>query len=290
MAESGAKVVIRGDASQFIETAKKVKKEIDEAGQKVTGVAKFGDQMANSLAKSVAKAVLLKAALAGAATEANKLRRLDAESSKTTGKMTLQRELAGAQLGFTGAETGDLLRGASARSAEELTGFFTGLADKSRDPGLNAKLDPNTVARAVALYKSGLLTEGEVIDGIKDGDIDGLERTARSRLSMLSGFGREEIAAQTIENRFASDERHARAIRGMDPRLSMAAAAAREARNPVSAGVLNAVGNATSILGGDEIVNMHKNRTDGAVLGELRMQTDELRRQADRPRLGGPAE
>ncbi len=290
MGESGAKVVIRGDAAQFIEVAKKVKKELDETGQRANSLSTFGDKMATSLAKSVAKALLLKAALSGAFVEANKLKQLDSDASRSKGKQTLDREIAGAQLGFTGYQTGDLFRGESYRSDTELTGFFTGLADKSRDKNVRGRLDPDSVARAMALYRSGLVSEGEVMDAIQSGSLAALEVEAARRRSKLTMFGAEELAAGGIENRLTREAVGARALRGMDPRLSMASAAAREARSPVSAGILNAVGEATSVIGGDAIVQNVKNRTDGAVLAELRMQTDEIRRQGAKPRLGTTAE
>ncbi len=268
MAESSAKVVIRGDAKALVNEAKKGEDAVNKIGGAADRAVGTFDKIGKSLAQAVAKAVALKLALSGIE-EWRKRQEATAGANKTKGDGVVSRGLAAAKLGIT-SQQADAFTTAGGKSRDELTGFLTSLAS-----GDNAKfLGPSGVARAMATYNSGQFAEGEVLDAAKAGRIDALMAETGTRAANMSPEMAEQLAARREENALASRTEDALAGSGLGRRMAAARIETFNAESPIRAGITGAI---KGSLGELPIVGGGVNALIDGMATVVNQQTEELR-------------
>jgi hypothetical protein len=237
MTESGAKIVIKGDAKGAVDAAKQVGTELDKVGAKgKTASMQFG-QMGMELTKAVGRALALKAALNAALDVSRELRKEGAEINKNIGKGVVDRDLAAAKLGISSADAAALVGSVGNKSRDELGGFLGTLAS-----GDNAQfLDREGVFKAVGAYASGAFRDDEVLTAVKEGRVGSLAGQVPGRLAAMSPEGRAELGERAGENLAAARTYDANLARGADERREAARRAAVGAESPVADKVLGKI-------------------------------------------------
>ncbi len=251
MAESSAKITIRGDAKHLINEAKRGEESVRKIGTAGKTAGEQMGQMTREIGKTLGKALLLKAAIAGVAQEANKVAAASAGASRTVGKSALDRDMLAGKLGISSAKASAFVGGQGARSRDEMQGLLAGLADADVRGGLSEQ----TLFRAQAAFQSGVVGQGEIIDAAKRGNIDSLLAEIPGRTAALSDESRRELAVRQEENSLSAGAQDAQARRGTGNRLAEARIEARDAANPVAAGLKGAVKSATGLVGGDAFID-----------------------------------
>jgi len=278
MTESGAKIVIRGDAKHLVDQAKKGEEAIDKIGKKGASAAEMIGKMGDQLHKAVVKAVALQAALS-AVEQVAKRQAATAEGSRNAGKTVVERDLAAMKLGLSPQQAAALTT-PGAQSREDLTGFLGDLAS-----GDTAKfLGPQGVFRAQALFASGLFGKDEVLTAAKEGRLDGLFSEASIRQGKMTPELATELATRREENMLRAREQDALSANGLGNRLAEQRIATRNAENPGAAGFQGAV---TDTLGALPIVGRGVQAVVRTVDTAINNQTEELKRDSYRPAAVG---
>jgi hypothetical protein len=271
MAESSAKVVIRGDASHLINQAKAAEGAVDKVGKAGAGAAGQFAKMGMELTKTVARALALKVALKAALEGFKDYQRAAAQGSKDTGKSIVNRDLAAAKLGLSSSDAEGLTGANGPKSREEMTEFLTGLAGSEA----GKRLDRAGVFRASSAYASGLVSQSEVEDYAKRGDLDGLNAEIARRRGSLSPEAQREMAIRTQENADANRSFAADSARGAEQRLAGSRYGANASESPIAGAVVKAIG-------AEEITQAFQSALDN--------QTDRLLEGSNRPTLAPGAE
>jgi hypothetical protein len=242
MTESGAKVVIRGDAKHAVQEAKKVEDAVDNIGKKGKSAGDVLGKMGDQLAKAVVKAVALQTALAGVA-EWQKRQSDTAAGSRSRGKSVIERDQAAAKLGLN-AQQAAALTTPGAQSRDDLTGFLSTLAS-----GDNARfLGQEGIFQAQALFNSGAYSKDEVMSAVREGRVPQLMRDMPRRLAAMTPEGVAHLEAMREENILAARKEDALDANGMGNRLAEARIAARNAEHPIAGGIQGAVSNGLGSL------------------------------------------
>ncbi len=208
---------------------------------------KWGGQ----LAKTVAGVGAIARAIANVSQEIVAAQRAAADANRTAGAQKLDRNIAAARLGISGQDIENLTTG-GARSGQEVDALLGSLVNTSGPGG--GRLDRQTVARALNLFRSGAFAADEITSAVGGGTLSTLEGQSGSRLANFGQGALEEIAIRRDELDAATEAQELRAGRGGGTRLAQSRRDLRNARSPVSGAVQGVVGGFLQPVGGDALI------------------------------------
>ncbi len=271
--ESGTTLVFKGDNKDAIKKAKeveaqtkKVAEEMERAAKKRAALEKkFWDDQAKammgtgkqtvgvfekwekSLGASLGRALLLRAAISGAAEQAVKFANSTAEASKGIGKTSLDRDVAAARLNLQKGDAEALTGNLSVKSREEKTSLLSDLARVKN-------LDRQSVFKASALFDTNAFDRSEIVKAAEEGRLDSLFAEVPGRRAKFGADTLAEERTRFVENEQAERGRTKQLGAGLVNREAQARIAGRNAENPGAAAFQGAVASGTSIVGGDAII------------------------------------
>ncbi len=274
MAENEGVIKFRGDATQLEAELNKISGGMIQAGKHADSLSdKVARKVGGGLTSATAKALSLVAALKGIADQYEKIRDEKINASRTVGESELAAQVAGSRLGIGGAAATSLLAGPGTKTLSERASFLTNLANRSSDKDYAGKLDLGTLAQATGLSNSGLFTDDELQDAIKNGTVG--ELSLASREAELRGGGRKEYRTQAYERKTEIAIAQSKSRAGFGKRFTDADVSYENAANgDLYNGVFGAVGNATSVVGGDKAI---------ALLNRIASSNDAMVEVARRP-------
>jgi hypothetical protein len=277
---NGAKIVLDADASKVVGEAKKAGDELKKAARAGGSIGDEFEKMPGKIAKTVVGVGALLRAVAAVSQELNKVQTQAADANRQSGGAALDRDIAGARLGLTSTQS-QALSTPGARSTQEMDqmlGSMVGL----KGPGGGA-IDQQSVFRAAQLYRGGGFDRDEIVEALRNGTLDDLQKQAGDR---VAGFGQEsqqELAVRDFENQNSAAALAARADRGLKKRLAQSAIDARNAKHPGGQVVQGIASGLTAPIGGDALIEMGDTAAQGnGLLKQIATNT------APRPALARP--
>ncbi len=252
MAESSAKVVIKGDAKHLVNEAKKGEAAIDKIGTRSKYLGAALRDANKELAGMAIKASIVVRTLNALGDAYEKLRTEKSTASKTVGEANVRAQLAGQRLGLSGSQSQSILGGSGTASLGDRAGFLEDLAGEK-----NLTADPATIARAAALQRTGLYSNEEVKAALRSGTLDRLE--SQDRRGALTGSARASYDTSVLERGAEITGANLRAdagnaTRADDARFALSRANLSE-RSPGQAYAREVLGGATSAVGGDKLLD-----------------------------------
>jgi hypothetical protein len=236
VADNTAKIIIEASADGVLRAAEQMRKGFKTVGEEG---GKAGEKLGISMLKAVVSGGALLGIVRGVADAYNQAAANAAKLSKETGGRQVSGEIAGQRLGMSSAQSSGILRSSGPRTAEERSSFLSALAD-AKGPG-GRPIDASTAQRAVGVYNSGTVDQGEILKVLaKSGGrgLDGLESTATERFNNLSDRAKDELAQRTADNDAAQRQADKTADRGFFNRV----AERNRAEQSAGSGVAEAAG------------------------------------------------
>jgi len=253
MADNKATIVLDVNDAQLIAKSLQARKSLGGGAKEAAG---HFDRMTGSLGRTLLGVGTLVNLIKGVANAVNQVSSAARDLNKTTGARGLSSEIAGQRLGLSATQTQAIVGGSSTRSEDEMAQFLSSLTGV-KGPG-GRKLSTRDVARATQLFGSGVIDQGEITGALTEGGSAGLNRLGNQvggRLGGLSGDARTELELRRLENDEARRVSATNSDSGAARRLADARMARKRAENPWTYAAQDAIAQATSIVGGRELID-----------------------------------